>query len=291
MKILRVAVIDDDTKQNTLIYDKIFQDKNFYLSVFTDTEQTISFFRENIAELVFLSVCSEKIDYRCIINTIKKYNDKAVIFLTGNDDSQSLEVYRNQCDYFIKKPYSKAEIDACMERFHLLSARLIKKVYVRTFGRFDVFVDGVPLDFHNAKAKELFALCVDRVGGNVSMCEAIDKLWPERDYDEKVKKLYRKAVISIKKALQERGVQGVFDTSRANAYIKYDRIECDYFKLLENPEKYHSLFQGEYMFDYSWAEGTLAKIINKLFTPSQNANSAHISINEHSIHKWRKDAV
>lgn len=288
---MRVAVIDEDTKQNALIYDKIFQDKNLYLSVFTDTERTVSFFRENSVELVFLSVCSEKIDYRLIINTIKKCNDKTVIFLTGNDDNQSVEVYKNRCDYFIKKPYNKAEIDACMERFRLLSARLAKKIYVRTFGRFDVFVDGVTIDFHNAKAKELFALCVDRAGGNVSMCEAIDKLWPERDYDEKVKKLYRKAVMSIKKALSENGARDVFDTSRANVYIRYDMIDCDYFKLLENPEKYHALFQGEYMFDYSWAEGTLAKILNKLFSPTTRGNFGYSSKNDNSIHRIKKDAV
>ena len=265
MKILKVVIVDDDTKQNALLYERIFHNKKLSLSVFTDTEKTISFFRENSVGLVFLSVCSENIDYRSIILAIKKSNNKTVIFLTGNDDSQSTEIYKNQCDYFIKKPYQKDEIDSCMERFMLLSARLNKKVYVRTFGRFDVFVDGVPIDFHNAKAKELFALCIDRVGGNVSMCEAIDKLWPERNYDEKVKKLYRKAVMSIKKALSESGVREIFDTSRANTHIMYDMIDCDYFKLLENPEKYRMFFQGEYMFDYSWAEGTLAKIISKLY--------------------------
>lgn len=288
---MKVAVIDDDTKQNSLIYDMIFQDNKLCLSVFTDTEKTISFLRENSVGLVILSVCSEKIDYRTIISTIKQYNDKTIIFLTGNDDNQSVEVYKNRCDYFMKKPYNKAETDACMERFRLLSPRLKRKIYVRTFGRFDVFIDGTPLDFHNAKAKELFALCVDRVGGNVSMCEAIDKLWPERDYDEKVKKLYRKAVLSIKKTLYENGVRDVFDTSRAIAYIKYDTIDCDYFKLLENPEKYHSLFQGEYMFDYSWAEGTLAKIINKLFSPSANRNFRYSRTNDNSIHRIEKDAV
>lgn len=288
---MRVAVIDDDTKLNTLLYDKIFHNKNFYLSVFTDTEKTVSFLSENSVDLVFLSVCSEKIDYCYIITTIKKYNDKTVIFLTGNDDSQSVEVYRNQCDYFIKKPYKKAEIDACMERFNLLSVRLSKKVYVRTFGRFDVFVDGAALDFHNAKAKELLALCIDRVGGNVSMCEAIDKLWPERDYDEKVKKLYRKAVMSIRSVLSENGVREVFDTSRANVRIRYDMIECDYFKFLENPDKYHSLFHGEYMFDYSWAEASLAKIIGKFSLSAQGVNSIQDITDDNPLHKIKTDVV
>ena len=38
-------------------------------------------------------------------------------------------------------------------------------IFIRTFGYFDVFVDGVPILFRSEKAKELLALLVDRRGG------------------------------------------------------------------------------------------------------------------------------
>jgi hypothetical protein len=49
------------------------------------------------------------------------------------------------------------------------------QITLRTFGRFDVFLDGKLVNFTSAKAKELLALCVDRNGGDVTMEEAIDK--------------------------------------------------------------------------------------------------------------------
>lgn len=252
-------IIDDDMEGNSILLNKIPQNQYFSPKSFSDTNSAMKFLSGNTIDLAFVSLCSKNIDYASIIHFIKRRRDKAVIFLIGTDDSQSAEVYKRQCDYFIKKPYNGLEINHCLERFELLSKRICKNVYVRAFGRFDVFVKGVPIDFHNAKAKELFALCIDHHGGSVTMNEAIDKLWPERDYDEKVKRLYRKALISITKTLAENNISEVFVKSRGSCNIKKELIECDYFNFIEDPKMYYDLFQGEYLFDYSWAEETLAR--------------------------------
>ena len=75
------------------------------------------------------------------------------------------------------KPYDRKDIEEVLERARLLARRQNKRVYFRTFGRFDMFVDGRAVYFENAKAKELLALCVDRRGGIVTIEEAADKLW------------------------------------------------------------------------------------------------------------------
>lgn len=65
----------------------------------------------------------------------------------------------------------------------LLSRRLEKRVYIRTFGAFDVFVDNTPLSFRSAKAKELLALLVDRCGGILTSREGFTLLWENHPYD------------------------------------------------------------------------------------------------------------
>jgi len=47
------------------------------------------------------------------------------------------------------------------------------RIWIRTFGNFDVFVAGVPIRFTSAKAKELLAVLVDRRGGSLTAEEAI----------------------------------------------------------------------------------------------------------------------
>lgn len=126
------------------------------------------------------------------------------------------------------------------------------------FGRFQFFVSEQLVYFANAKAKELLALCLDHRGGEVSMEEAVDKLWPHRAYDDKVKKLYRKAVTALQATLREAGVEKIFITRRGACYVHVGNMECDYYSFLENRNQEKSLYAGSYLFDYEWGEETVA---------------------------------
>ena len=70
-------------------------------------------------------------------------------------------------------------------------------VVIRTFGYFDVFVDGVPIAFRNKKSKELFALLVDRRGGFVTSEEAIGFLWEEEPVCPVTLSRYRKVALRL----------------------------------------------------------------------------------------------
>jgi two-component SAPR family response regulator len=139
---------------------------------------------------------------------------------------------------------------------------LLQKSKVRAvmFGRFQLFVGDELVYFSNAKAKELLALCLDHRGGEVTMEEAIDKLWPDRTYDDRVKKLYRKAVMALQATLKEAGAEEIFITRRGSCYANVANIECDYFQFLETRDSEVSLYDGTYLFDYSWGEETLAML-------------------------------
>lgn len=130
-----------------------------------------------------------------------------------------------------------------------------------TFGRFDIFVDGTVLEFSNRKAKELIALCIDRMGAIVDMEEAIDVLWEPEVYDERAKRLYRKAALYACRRLESAGAGGIFIKSRGCCYIDRSKFNCDLYSYIENPEEMEDSFRGEYMFNYSWAEKTLAWLV------------------------------
>ena len=87
--------------------------------------------------------------------------------------------------------------------------------------------------FSNKKAKELLALCVDNKGGVVTMEEAVDKLWENRLYDEKVKNLYRRAVMDLNKIFSTYGIKDVFVKKRAACWINYANVDCDYYMWIE----------------------------------------------------------
>lgn len=78
-------------------------------------------------------------------------------------------------------------------------------IFIRTFGYFDVFVDGVPILFRSEKAKELLALLVDRRGGYVSSSEAISILWENEPLSDQTRSRYRKVAMRLKDTLEQFG--------------------------------------------------------------------------------------
>ena len=184
------TLIVDDNKISLEFLNEICMDSPYvYVAgTFTDPEAAWKFAKDNYIELALLDVRMPKLNGIELGKRIRSiYPECVIIYVTA---------YKEPC---------------------ILAVRQRKRIAVRTFGRFDVFAAGRPICFKNAKSKELLALCVDRRGGEVMMDEAIDMLWPERPYDDRVKKLYRKSVL-----------------------------------MLNHTE--------EYMFQYPWAEETLASL-------------------------------
>lgn len=230
---------------------------------FENSEKALEYAKENIVEFALLNTELQTMDGLDLGRKLREIRPGIVlIYMTENADRFE-EILKMKADYCIMEPCSRVDIEDAAQRAKLLIRRQKKCVTVKMFGRFDVFVDGRLLYFKNAKSKELLALCMDRCGGSVSMEEAVDKLWPERAYDEKVKRLYRKAVMNLQGALKEKGITELFQTNRGSCHISSGEVECDYFTYLVEPKKNSKMFHGEYLFDYSWGEETLANLMNE----------------------------
>ena len=134
------------------------------------------------------------------------------------------------------------------------------EIKIRTFGYFDVFVDGKAIAFRNQKSKELFALLVDRRGGFVSSEEAISFLWEDAPADQLTLSRYRKVALRLKRTLEEYGISEAVESVNGKRRLVTDRVECDLYDYLSGKEEYAPLFKGSYLTNYSWGETTLAEL-------------------------------
>lgn len=136
------------------------------------------------------------------------------------------------------------------------------RVYVQTFGRFHVTIDGKPIVFHSEKAKELFALLVDRKGYYVSNREIITNLWEEELVDGLTQSRCRKVVFNLKKTLELYGLEDLIESNvKGYRRLNTDMITCDLYQYLSGDERYQNLFKGSYLDEYSWAESTLSNLL------------------------------
>ncbi len=131
-------------------------------------------------------------------------------------------------------------------------------VMIRTFGYFDVFVNGEPISFRNKKSKELLALLVDRRGGYVSSAEAISFLWENEPANSVTLSRYRKVALRLKNTLEEFGISHIVETSNGNRRVVVQSIKCDLFEYLFDGKR--NLFKGSYLTNYSWGETTLGEL-------------------------------
>lgn len=142
-------------------------------------------------------------------------------------------------------------------------AAFASRVFIRTFGYFDVFVGGKPMAFRNEKAKELLALLVDRRGGWVTSTQAISYLWEDEPANSVILARYRKVALRLKNALEEYGIESTVETVDGKRRIVMERVRCDLYDHLAGRDGGNHPFSGSYMTNYSWGETTLSALLGE----------------------------
>ena len=137
------------------------------------------------------------------------------------------------------------------------------KVTIRTFGFFDILVNGKPIVFHYEKSKELLAVLVDRQGSYISNPYIINCLWEDEPYSEKLQNRCRQTVHRLMQTLKEYDIEDIIERVDGKRRIVPEYVQCDYFDYLRGEPKAVESFSGSYMSDYSWGEITLSDLIKR----------------------------
>lgn len=231
---------------------------------FQDPAKAVEYVRNNPVEFAFLDIQMPGITGLELLKKLRGYQkDLQAAFVTAYDQ-YALEAYRNDaCDYLLK-PFGLDELRHALEKGRRLCRPDTSKgkVEIRTFGRFDVMIEGRAIDFSSRKAKELLALLVARRGGMVETEYAIDLLWEEEPFGDRVKVKFRKALMNLRNTLKENGILWILKTQRGRLYLECGDIECDYFRLLDGERMAADQFTGEFLAEYSWGERYIPQMIS-----------------------------
>ena len=231
---MKVIIADYDEEAIRLFEEQCKQFSYVELSgKFNDSAETLKYVSRHRVEAAFINIELNGMDGLQLGEKLRELNPKIVLVFFIEHTEYILEALRIKADGYMIRPYTMEDLTWTMGTAKLLSRRQKKPAYIRTFGRFDLFINGELVIFSNKKAKELLALCVDNKGGVVTMEEAVDKLWENRLYDEKVKNLYRRAVMDLNKIFSTYGIKDVFVKKRAACWINYANVDCDYYMWIE----------------------------------------------------------
>ncbi|MEG1426866.1 MAG: response regulator [Oscillospiraceae bacterium] len=188
--------------------------------------------------------------------------DMIVVFLVAHAEDLP-KILQEKADGVLLRPFRQVHIDNILARVALLQIRLKKRVYCHTFGRFDLFIDEKPVVFKSAKAKELLALCVSRLGAPVSIEEIVDKLWEDYNAPPGECSTFRTALKSLTDTLKQYDCGNILIRGRGFCYIDKNSVASDYYDFLNNDKNALCEFQGEFMSDYSWGSSAIYTLSEK----------------------------
>jgi Response regulator containing CheY-like receiver and SARP domains len=262
---MKTIMVDNEVKAIKIFetYAKDMPDVEL-MGEFTDGMEAAVFVKEHPVDLAVLDVEMEGVDGISLGKMLKLlYPDILLIYITGHED-YAMDAFRLHAAAYLLKPYTRDQLYYEIETAKLLSRRVRKGIFVKTFGHFDVFVNGRPIMFRSGKAKELMAFLVDRQGGTVNTDQIICALWENRPNDEATQNLCSKVCKALGNELRENGAEKVLVSKRGVKRVDTERFSCDLYDLLADDEKAKKNFVGDYMLDYSWAEermGLLSKYL------------------------------
>lgn len=145
----------------------------------------------------------------------------------------------------------KAKIDSDTDK---------KRIDIRTFGYFDLFIDNQAILIPHGKSKELLALLVHRKGGFVTPQEIISHLWEDEGANKVTLSRCRKVFMLLRDILKEYNVEDILESNQGSRRIIPEKINCDLYNYLSGDEKYANLYKGYYMLNYSWGEYEMAEL-------------------------------
>ena len=230
---------------------------------FTGAKDALKWLQGHPVDLALLDVNMPEMNGIALARQIKALNPAtAVVFLTSHVE-YAYEAFSVRASGYLLKPATVEALRA--EAEHALELRAGRcarssRIVVRTFGGFEVLVNGQSMTFERARSRELLALLVDRCGMGVSRAEAFATIWGDRVYDHAMQKQLDVYIRSLRKTLRSFDIEDIFELKRGVMRVLPDKFECDLYLFLRGDSDAITAFRGDYMPRYPWASATEADL-------------------------------
>ena len=259
---MKIICVDDEALilQLTLSMVKDLPETDEALG-FNSATEALEYLEDNNADIALLDIDMPDMDGLTLAMRIKELRpDTQIIFLTGYAQ-YALDAFQLHASGYLMKPTSKDKLE--QEIRHALAARSSSTestahISAKTFGNFDLFVDGKAVVFSRSKAKELMAYLVDRQGSSVTRAEAFAVLWEDEFYDRAMQKQMDVVVRALRQTLKDYGISELLEMQSGGLRSRSEILDCDLYHFFAGDIAAVNSYRGEYMSSYSWASLTEA---------------------------------
>ena len=229
---------------------------------YTSACQALKCAKEEIFDVAFLDVELGYTNGIVLAKQLKELQPNIHIIFVTSYEKYAVDAFAIHATGYLLKPVDVEQLER--ELTFLYGENKKKKCVITTFGGFDVFVDGKPLLFKRAKAKELLAYLVDRKGCSVTTKEACAILWEDAPYDRAQNNYFQTIIVELKRTLKQAGIENILQKSRNHLAVNPEEFDCDYYRFMQGDIAAINQYHGDYLICYSWAEFTIGAIESRI---------------------------
>ena len=224
---------------------------------FTDAREALEWLPGHPSDLAILDINMPEIDGITLAARIKQLRPQtAILFLTAYKE-YAFDAYAVHPTGYLLKPVSMEKL---AEEVRYVCEKKQEAppphIRVKTFGYFDVYVDGKPVNFRLAKSKEILAYLVDKQGSGVTRAELFAAVWEDGIYDRGMQKQLDVYIRSLRESLRESGAEEILEMEKGTLRVRPEAFVCDAYLFYAGDSDTINAYRGEYMSAYSWASMT-----------------------------------
>lgn len=255
-----VIAVDDERYALENLVDSIQRTSpNAQIHRFRYPEDALAFAMENDVDVAFLDVEMVGMNGVELAKRLKLFHpDVNIIFSTGYGHYRDAAFDLHASGY-LTKPVTPEKVKKELNDLRR-PVRNMKRIRIRAFGNFEVYLDGNPINFKYNKTKEMLAYLVDRKGALCTNGEIMAILFEDDNGHEAYFRSLRKDLADI---LDAAGCGEILNQQRGRIGIVPELVDCDYFDWCDGKRSMTNAFHGEYMTQYSWGEYTNAMLLHQ----------------------------
>lgn len=258
---MKCIAVDDEALALKVLVDAIKEAiPNVEIYKTQNPTDALDYASKNVIDIAFCDITMHTMNGIELARHLKKYNPKLnIIFVTGYNEYLS-EAFTLHASGYILKPVSKDDILREMDNLLHPIQNEASGIYAKTFGNFELFVNGKPVLFAREKSKEMLAYLIDRRGSMVSKKEIIAILFEDRPYNREIQNYFTKIYSELVKGLKDVGADKILMKGYNRYGIDKSKFGCDLYEYLEGNPIAINNFNGEYMIQYEWAEYSIGNL-------------------------------
>lgn len=230
------------------------------LQSFLSPVEALDYARSHTIDVAFCDIEMPGINGLAFAKSLKDLHPEVHIVFVTSFENYALDAFALHATGYLLKPVDAEELRRELTFIYERHPHAHTRIQARTFGGFEVKVDGKPLAFKRSKAKELMALLIDRRGAGISSREACAALWEDEPYGATQRSYYQTAVADLRAALAAAGAEDVLVKSWNSLAVNPEAVDCDLYRFLAGDPIAVNEYRHDYLPAYSWAEFSIGRI-------------------------------